>query len=76
MQEDIRWKQRFQSYKDAFSRLENAVKLGEERALSELEQQGLVQAFEFTHEFSLEGIEGFSGISRGVWHHRKQGCYT
>ena len=46
----LRWIQRFQNYRQALSRLTAAVKLSRERPLSELEQQGLIQGFEYTHE--------------------------
>jgi nucleotidyltransferase substrate binding protein (TIGR01987 family) len=49
---DIRWKQRLENYKKALSQLQNAVNLGKRRPLSELEEQGLIQAFEFTHELA------------------------
>jgi len=49
---DIRWRQRLQSFRKAFKRLSEAVQLTEERELSELEQQGLIQAFELTHELA------------------------
>ena len=50
MSEDVRWKQRFDNYRRAFSRLTQAVDLARERKLSDLEEQGLIQGFEFTHE--------------------------
>jgi nucleotidyltransferase substrate binding protein (TIGR01987 family) len=49
---DVRWKQRLQNYKKALSQLQTAVRLAHSRSLSELEQQGLIQAFEFTHELA------------------------
>jgi len=52
MDEDIRWKQRLVNFKRAFSRLDEAVLLSQQRALSDLERQGLIQAFEFTHELA------------------------
>lgn len=68
MYEDVRWKQRFDNYLRAFATLRRAVDLARQRDLSELEQQGLIQAFEFTHELAwnvlkdyLEGT-GISGI--------------
>jgi nucleotidyltransferase substrate binding protein (TIGR01987 family) len=68
MSEDVRWKQRFDNYLRAFATLRRAVDLARQRDLSELEQQGLIQAFEFTHELAwnvlkdyLEGT-GISGI--------------
>jgi nucleotidyltransferase substrate binding protein (TIGR01987 family) len=52
MNEDIRWKQRLENYKKALSHLTEAVEYAGEQELSDLEQQGLVQAFEFTFELS------------------------
>ena len=37
---DIRWKQRFQNYQRALETLTLAVRLSEERPLTDLEQQG------------------------------------
>ena len=65
---DIRWKQRLQNYRQALSRLREAVKLSGERPLSELEQQGLIQGFEYTHELGWNVLkdyleeQGFVGI--------------
>lgn len=49
---DIRWKQRFANFKKAFGQLNDGVQLSTERNLTDLEQQGLIQAFEFTHELA------------------------
>ena len=57
--QDIRWKQRFSSYKKALLVLQNAVELSKERQLSELEQQGLIQSFEFTHELAWKLVKDF-----------------
>lgn len=68
MPEDIRWKQRFDNYIRAFQTLSRAVALALQRPLSELEQQGLVQGFEFTHELAWNVLkdyleaQGFVGI--------------
>lgn len=65
---DIRWQQRFQNYRQALSRLTAAVRLSKERPLSELEQQGLIQGFEYTHELGWNVLkdyleaQGFVGI--------------
>ena len=48
----IRWQQRLDNYVRALAQLRSAVTLGAERDLSELEQQGMIQAFEFTHELA------------------------
>ena len=49
---DIRWQQRFSNYRRAFASLAAAVELARARPLSDLEKQGLIQAFEFTHELA------------------------
>lgn len=56
---DVRWRQRFQNYRQALSRLTEAVALSRQRPLSELEQQGLVQAFEFTHELAWNVLKDY-----------------
>lgn len=64
---DTRWKQRFQNYTKALARLADAVELATERTLSELEQQGLIQAFEFTHELAWNTLRDFMAY-QGVEH--------
>lgn len=65
---DIRWIQRFDNFKRAVATLRRAVDLSEQRGLSELEQQGLIQGFEFTHELAWNVLkdyleeQGFVGI--------------
>ena len=49
---DVRWLQRLASFQRARGQLQSAVDLSQQRGLSELEQQGLIQAFEFTHELA------------------------
>ncbi|MBF4695161.1 nucleotidyltransferase substrate binding protein [Fusibacter ferrireducens] len=56
---DVRWKQRFDSYKKALSQLKEAIELMSQRPLSNLEKQGVVQAFEFTHELSWNLMKDF-----------------
>ncbi len=57
--QDIRWRQRLQNFRLALSRLTQAVMLSRERALSELEEQGLIQAFEFTHELAWNVLKDY-----------------
>jgi nucleotidyltransferase substrate binding protein (TIGR01987 family) len=59
MEQDIRWHQRFSNFKKALTQLANAVSLSNERSLSDLEEQGLIQAFEFTHELAWKTIKDF-----------------
>lgn len=56
---DVRWKQRFQSFRKAFAQLSAASDLAKQRRLSDLEQQGLIQAFEFTHELAWNTFKDF-----------------
>jgi len=59
MPEDIRWKQRFSNYLKALQTLKDAVKLAEERELSNLEAQGLIQGFEFTHHLAWNVLKDY-----------------
>ena len=56
---DIRWRQRSSNYRRALARLVEAVELSGQRPLSDLERQGLIQAFEFTHELSWKTLKDF-----------------
>ncbi|NUQ37957.1 MAG: nucleotidyltransferase substrate binding protein [Caldilineales bacterium] len=62
---DIRWIQRFDHFNKAFDQLQEAVELAQKRPLSKLEQQGLIQAFEFTHELAWNTLKDFLE-NRGV----------
>lgn len=53
---DIRWKQRFSNYKRALSQLTKFIDKGK---LNELEQTGLVKAFEFTHELAWNVMKDY-----------------
>jgi len=57
--EDIRWRQRLKNYSRALSRLTEAVELGQHRDLTDLEKQGLIQAFEFTHELAWQTMKDY-----------------
>ena len=61
---DIRWIQRFDNFKRAFARLNDAATQARQRELSDLERQGLIQAFEFTHELAWNTLKDFL-TSRG-----------
>lgn len=57
--QEIRWQQRFQNYLKAFSLLEEAVQKHQSEGLTELEQQGLIQRFEFTHELAWNVLKDY-----------------
>ncbi|ABU57305.1 nucleotidyltransferase substrate binding protein [Roseiflexus castenholzii] len=56
---DARLRQRLSSFRKALSRLHEAVNLAAERPLSRLEEQGLIQAFKFTHELAWNVLKDF-----------------
>ena len=56
---DIRWRQRFANYQKALQQLQSAVDLSNQRSLSPLEKQGVIQAFEFTHELAWNLLKDF-----------------
>ncbi|MCK6540119.1 MAG: nucleotidyltransferase substrate binding protein [Anaerolineales bacterium] len=58
-EQDIRWIQRFNHFTKALSQLREAVELAQKRQLSKLEEQGLIQAFEFTHELAWNTLKDF-----------------
>lgn len=73
--QDIRWEQRLANYSTALAQLTKAVDLAGQRPLSDLEQQGLIQAFEFTHElawnvmkdyFAFQGNQSITGSRDAV----------
>ncbi|MDX2346198.1 MAG: nucleotidyltransferase substrate binding protein [Legionella sp.] len=59
---NVRWQQRLQNYEKALSQLNKFLMQNE---LNELEEQGLIQAFEYTHELAWKTKKDFL-ISRGV----------
>jgi len=72
---DIRWTQRLVNFLRALATLQRAIGLAQSRPLSELEELGLIQAFEFTHELSWlllkdflvdQGVAGISGSRDAV----------
>ena len=63
---NLRWIQRLSNFSRALIQLENAVNLAKERELTDLEKQGLIQAFEFTHELSWNVIKDYLTYQGGA----------
>jgi nucleotidyltransferase substrate binding protein (TIGR01987 family) len=53
---DIRWKQRFKNFSKALAQLQKFIDKGD---LNELEEQGLIQAFEYTYELAWNTIKDY-----------------
>ena len=56
---DIRWIQRFANFQSALAQLKDGVDTFNSRDLSLLEKQGLIQAFEFTHELAWNVLKDY-----------------
>lgn len=56
MGQDIRWQQRFSNYQKAFAQLERFLVKSQ---LSDLEEQGLIKAFEYTYELAWTTLQDF-----------------
>jgi nucleotidyltransferase substrate binding protein (TIGR01987 family) len=61
----VRWVQRLSHYRQALEQLTAAVKLSESRELSDLEKQGLIQAFEFSHELAWNVMKDYFDYQGG-----------
>lgn len=65
MENDVRWKQRFSNFKKALNQLRRFTSVQE---LNEMEEQGLIKAFEYTYRLGWKTIQdlikhkGFEGI--------------
>ena len=58
MDQDIRWKQRFQNFEAAYRLLAEALADGDSE-LSDLEKEGVVQRFEYTYELAWKTLKDY-----------------
>jgi nucleotidyltransferase substrate binding protein (TIGR01987 family) len=56
---DIRWQQRLHNFRKALAQLDEAMALMQVRELSNLEKQGVIQAFEFSYELAWNTLRDF-----------------
>ena len=59
MNTDIRWQQRLANFTKVLAELSEAIALAKQRPLTKLEQQGLIQAFEYNYELAWNCIKDF-----------------
>ena len=57
--QDIHWRQHFKHFQMALLQLTKGVELSRERQLSDIEQQGVIKAFEFTHELAWNVMKDY-----------------
>jgi len=63
--QDIRWIQHLQNYKKVLKQLQDAVQMSQTRELTNLENQGLIKAFEFTHELAWNVMKDYFEDQQG-----------
>lgn len=56
---EIRWKQRFQNFNRAYNLLNCALEENDIDDLSNLEQEGVIQRFEYTYEFAWKTLKDY-----------------
>lgn len=59
MMQDIRWKQRFNNFTRALKQLTLGIQLMKQRKLSVLEEQGIIQTFEYNHELAWNLLKDY-----------------
>uniref|UniRef100_UPI004028A6BC nucleotidyltransferase substrate binding protein n=1 Tax=Prevotella sp. TaxID=59823 RepID=UPI004028A6BC len=57
--DNIRWRQRLATFQRALGRLEEVVNLQNQRQLSPLEKDGMVQRFEYTQELAWKVMKNY-----------------
>ena len=55
----IRWHQRLCNFQLALKQLEDGINLAQTKKLNNIEKQGLIKAFEFTHELAWNVMKDF-----------------
>ncbi len=64
--QDVRWQQRFSTFQKALKQLGVGIELRRQRTLTDLEKQGVIQAFEYTYELgwnTLKDYLAYQGIA-------------
>lgn len=59
MKKDVRWHQRLANFGLALAELTDAVAILTHRKLTKLEEQGLIQAFEYNYELAWNAMKDF-----------------
>ena len=67
--ETPRWKYRFDNYKRAFTLLREAIESIDEKELSQLEKEGLIQRFEYTMELAWRVMKDYLQSENVIFEH-------
>lgn len=59
VQEKPRWHYRFDNFKRAYTLLREAIEIKQERPLTQLEQEGVIQRFEYTIELAWKTMKDY-----------------
>ncbi len=69
LNEDVRWKQRFNNYVSALYGLTDAVEVSKQRKFSQLEQLGTIRMFMIVHELAWKVLKDYlqeQGVSHNL----------
>lgn len=61
---DVHWQQRLSNFRRVLAQLNDAVELMQQRELSRLEKQGVIQSFEYSYELGWNTLKDFLGGCR------------
>lgn len=56
---DVRWQQRFHNFRRVLKQLDEAMAVMQQRDLSKLEKQGVIQGFEYCYELGWNSLKDF-----------------
>ena len=59
MEQDVRWIQRFSNFNKAFDKLNEAADPERAATFNDLEKEGLIQRFEYTHELAWNVMKDY-----------------